>query len=129
MVIETPIEPETEGTPEPASQEASAASEAPEPEVSAEPEVSTASAPKKRGRPKKEPEPPPPPEPAPKKRGRPKKPAHAPQAPPPTPEASSAREPFALDTMSNAQLVAELVNRRRQTERQMKQDLFRSFVM
>lgn len=115
MVTETPIA----DTEEPASQEVEM-SEAPrEPEVSAEP------TPKKRGRPKKEP--PPPPEPAPKKpRGRPKK-------PPPTPEAPQALEeapqPFTLDSISNAMLVATLVSRRRQHERQMKQDLYRSFVM
>ena len=113
MVIETPIEPDTGGTP--ASQE-----ESPEPEV--EPEVSAEPTPKKRGRPKKEP--PPPTEPAPKKpRGRPKK-------PPPTPEAlEEAPQPFTLDSISNAMLVATLVSRRRQHERQMKQDLYRSFVM
>ena len=129
MVTETPIA----DTEEPASQEV----EAPEmseahapraqPEVSA-PEVSAEPTPKKRGRPKKEP--PPPPEPAPKKpRGRPKKPA-MPQAQPPTPEAlEEAPQPFTLDSISNAMLVATLVSRRRQHERQMKQDLYRSFVM
>ena len=121
MVTETPIA-DTGGTEEPASQEVP-----PEPEVEPEvaPEVSAEPTPKKRGRPKKEP--PPPPEPAPQKpRGRPKK-------PPPTPEAPQALEeapqPFTLDSISNAMLVATLVSRRRQHERQMKQDLYRSFVM
>ena len=86
-------------------------------------------------------------EPAPPKRkpGRPKKnpeakPKAAPKAPRPkakAPPAQSAQAsspvvpPFraTLDTMSSAQLVAELVNRRRQTEREIKQNLYRSFVM
>ena len=125
MVTETPIA-DTEG---PASQEVAEMSEAPEPEVSEaprEPEVSAEPTPKKRGRPKKEP--PPPPEPAPKKpRGRPKKPPPTSEAPE-APEAS-APQPFTLDSMSSAMLVAELVNRKRQAERQMKQNLYRSFVM
>ena len=80
--------------------------------------------PKKRGRPKKipEPEPPPPPPPAPKPKQRKPKVEKAP------PEALVA-EPFSLDDMSSAQLVAALVNRRRASEREMKQNLYRSFVM
>ena len=132
MVTETPIA-DTGGTEEPASQ-------SPEPEVEARPEMSEAHAPraqpevsaeptpKKRGRPKKEP--PPPPEPAPKKpRGRPKKPPPTPEASAPQAPEASAPQPFTLDSMSSAMLVAELVSRRRQHERQMKQDLYRSFVM
>ena len=124
MVTETPIadteEPASQEVPPEPELEVSEAPREPEVEVSAEP------TPKKRGRPKKEP--PPPPEPAPKKpRGRPKKPPQA----PPTPEASTpeAPQPFTLDSISNAMLVATLVSRRRQHERQMKQDLYRSFVM
>jgi hypothetical protein len=64
----------------------------------------------------------------------------APKAPKPkarAPKAAPAQsavvpvDPFraTLDTMSSAQLVAELVTRRRQTEREIKQNLYRSFVL
>jgi len=36
---------------------------------------------------------------------------------------------FSINDLSSAQLVAELVNRRRATEREMKANLYRSFVM
>ena len=90
---------------------------------------------RKPGRPKKEIEkvekvekPKPPPRPRPKTRT-PKEniaPANAPEII--QPEERDARvAPFY--GLSSAQLVAELVNRRRLEERQMKQNLYRSFVM
>jgi outer membrane biosynthesis protein TonB len=131
MVEEIPIE-DTGGT-----GSISDTLEAPEtqPECEAEPksqntqEERTQPEPKKRGRPKKET--PKPPEPK-RKPGRPKKepPQETPQeriAPQERPEIDPFRA--TLDTMSSAALVAELVNRRRASERQMKQELYRSFVM
>ena len=83
--------------------------------------------PKKRGRPKKEPvpEPVPVPEPEPKKKPKAKpkpKPADS-----PNPVIEEAR--FSVNDLSNAQLIAELVNRQRATQREMKANLYRSFVM
>ena len=87
--------------------------------------------PKKRGRPKKEPapEPVPVPEPEPKKK---------PKAKPkdkPKPKSADLTNPvieearFSVNDLSNAQLIAELVNRQRATQREMKANLYRSFVM
>ena len=80
--------------------------------------------PKKRGRPKKEPvpEPVPVPEPEPKK-----KPKAKPKPKPADPVIEEAR--FSVNDLSNAQLIAELVNRQRATQREMKANLYRSFVM
>jgi hypothetical protein len=139
MVIETPIEDTPDESAEPKVSEGSEEISEAVQDAQAPPEKAE---PKKRGRPKKT-EPPPEPK---KKPGRPKKDsAQAPserssqpptQAPserssqPPVLSASH-EDPFraTLDTMSSAALVAELVNRRRASERQMKQELYRSFVM
>ena len=43
--------------------------------------------------------------------------------------AQPAPPPFTINDMSSAQLVAELVNRRRANERTMRQELYRSWVM
>jgi hypothetical protein len=128
MVEEIPIEPDA---PEPE------ILEAPETQPETQPEIPVMSSesrpePKKRGRPKKET--PKPPEPPKRKPGRPKKSEQKPQPPQETPPERSSQpeiDPFraTLDTMSSAALVAELVNRRRAFERQMKQELYRSFVM
>ena len=132
MVQEIPIDGDTGGTEdvqeqqepqEDAPQEAEP--QAPEPASSARvPQEQPEPKPKKGGRPKKiaEPPEPPPPPPGPKpKRRKPK----VEKAPPP----ETFVAPFNLDDMSSAQLVAELVNRRRASEREMKQNLYRSFVM
>ena len=101
-------------------------------------------------------EPPPPPsppkkEPQPEKRrpGRPRKePKEQPKENVPPPEAKPKAKPktrakvkdepfktlqeapsFTINDLSNAQLMAELVNRRRTTDREMKANLYRSFVM
>ena len=50
-------------------------------------------------------------------------------APTNAPEIIENRAPEPFYGLSSAQLVAELVNRRRLEERQMKQNLYRSFVM
>ena len=50
-------------------------------------------------------------------------------APATAPEIIENRAPEPFYGLSSAQLVAELVNRRRLEERQMKQNLYRSFVM
>jgi hypothetical protein len=145
MVIEIPIEDTPDESAEPkvseGSEEISEAVQDAQPEKAPLVERSSQPEPKKRGRPKKTE--PPPPEPPKKKPGRPKKDsAQAPSArerssqpptQPPAPVLSAHPEidPFraTLDTMSSAALVAELVNRRRASERQMKQELYRSFVM
>jgi hypothetical protein len=146
MVIETPIEDTPDESAEPkvseGSEEISEAvqdAQAP-PEKAPLVERSSQPEPKKRGRPKKT-EPPPEPK---KKPGRPKKdsaqapserssqpPTQAPSDSQPPVLSASHEDPFraTLDTMSSAALVAELVNRRRASERQMKQELYRSFVM
>ena len=85
--------------------------------------------PKKRGRPKKEPVAQPEPEPKKKPKAKPKpKPAalveRAGRADPVIEEAR-----FSVNDLSNAQLIAELVNRQRATQREMKANLYRSFVM
>jgi outer membrane biosynthesis protein TonB len=95
--------------------------------------------PKKRGRPKKEPvpEPVPEPEPVPKK-----KPKAKPKAEPKVKSAALAERAgradlttiveearFSVNDLSNAQLISELVNRQRATQREMKTNLYRSFVM
>ena len=83
------------------------------------------------GRPKKEPKenvPPPDasdalvPKPQAKPKAKPKKPKDEPFK---TLEAPS----FTISDLSNGQLMAELVNRRRATDREMKANLYRSFVM
>jgi outer membrane biosynthesis protein TonB len=93
--------------------------------------------PKKRGRPKKEPVPEPvpvpEPEPVPKKK---------PKAKPKVKSAALAERAgradlttiveearFSVNDLSNAQLISELVNRQRATQREMKTNLYRSFVM
>ena len=87
--------------------------------------------PKKRGRPKKEPVPEPVPEPEPKKKPKakpkPKPAALAERAGRADPVIEEAR--FSVNDLSNAQLIAELVNRQRATQREMKANLYRSFVM
>ena len=96
--------------------------------------------PKKRGRPKKEPVPQPEPEPQPKKKpAKPKPKAAAPKvksaalaeragrADLTNPIVEEAR--FSVNDLSNAQLIGELVTRQRQTQREMKTNLYRSFVM
>ena len=133
MVQEIPIDGdtgETDAQDNAQEQEAEPAS-SPPPEPASSARVPQEQAPKKRGRPKKiansvrvpqeHPEPEPPPPPAPKPQRKPK----VAKAPPP----EAFVEPFSLDAMSSAQLVAELVNRRRASEREMKQNLYRSFVM
>ena len=85
--------------------------------------------PKKRGRPKKEPVPEPEPQPK-KKPAKPKPKAAAPKvksADLTNPIVEEAR--FSVNDLSNAQLISELVNRQRATQREMKANLFRSFVM
>jgi outer membrane biosynthesis protein TonB len=89
--------------------------------------------PKKRGRPKKVPEPVPEPVPVPEPK---KKPKAKPKAVP-SPKVKSAdltnpiveEARFSVNDLSNAQLISELVNRQRATQREMKTNLYRSFVM
>jgi hypothetical protein len=92
--------------------------------------------PKKRGRPKKEPVPEAPegrgqsphphPQPVPEPKKRPRaKPKPKPAVAQPIVEEAS----FSVNDLSNAQLIAELVNRQRATQREMKANLYRSFVM
>jgi nucleoid-associated protein YgaU len=123
---------EAEGL-EDAAQDSGAASAAPPVDGSAG--AQSAEPPKRKpGRPRKNPEAIPKAEAAEAKAKAPKAPRPKLKAPPSTPAQSSPVvpvDPFraTLDTMSSAQLVAELVTRRRQTEREIKQNLYRSFVM
>jgi hypothetical protein len=122
-----PVEAESQ---EDAAQDSGATSAAPPVDGSAG--AQSAEPPKRKpGRPRKTPEAIPKAEAKPKA---PKAPRPKLKAPPSTPAQSSPVvpvDPFraTLDTMSSAQLVAELVTRRRQTEREIKQNLYRSFVM
>ena len=121
MISEVPVtqeeiqEAEEANPPPPPSEDAGA--EPPAPSVQSD-------VPKKRGRPKKEPVP----EPVPKK-----KPKAKPKAEPKVKSAAltniveEAR--FSVNDLSNAQLISELVNRQRATQREMKTNLYRSFVM
>jgi outer membrane biosynthesis protein TonB len=85
--------------------------------------------PKKRGRPKKVPEPVPVPEPKKKPKAKPK------AVPSPKVKSADLTNPiveearFSVNDLSNAQLISELVNRQRATQREMKTNLYRSFVM
>ena len=112
MVEEIPVEqtleiPEQEATPPPT------------------PPPPTPEAPKRKpGRPRKEAPPPTPEPPAPKPRAK--------RAARPPPEAAPPVEPqqdFSIGNMSSAYLVAELMNRRRDRDRDMKASLYKSFVM
>ena len=83
---------------------------------------------RKPGRPKKEIEKVEKPKPPPKPKAKPRVPKEN-IAPTNAPEIIENRAPEPFYGLSSAQLVAELVNRRRIEERQMKQNLYRSFVM